>query len=771
MVATGALFLLLLASFQLISSSFSDQRTYIVHIDKAKTESERWHEQIIDSISEPSYSGTGAAKTQSADRPRPEILYVYESALSGFSVKLSEEQLESLNKVDGFLSATDDELLSLHTTHSPGFLGLNSGEGLWSASNLASDVIIGILDTGVWPEHVSFRDAGMPPVPPRWKGSCESGTNFSAASCNRKLIGARYYLKGYEMIAGKVNESVEFRSPRDRQGHGSHTASTAAGRPVEKASLFGFAKGSAVGMRYTSRLAIYKVCWQFGCASSDILAAMDQAVADGVDVLSLSLGGSSKPFYADNVAIASFGATQKGVFVSCSAGNSGPSPSTVSNAAPWIMTVAASYTDRSFPTKVKLGNGLVFEGASLYSGRATRQLPIVYNTSAGGRAKGVGYCLTGSLDPSLVKGKIVACERGMNSRTAKGEQVKLAGGEGMLLLNSDREKEELFADAHVLPATSLGATAADAVRKYANSSANPTVSISFQGTVYGSPAPAMAAFSSRGPSIVGPDVIKPDVTAPGVNVLAAWPPVVGPSLLKSDHRSVVFNIISGTSMSCPHVSGIAALLRSARGNWSVAAIKSALMTTAYTLDSKRAPITDFGSSSGLADPFTYGSGHVDPGRASDPGLIYDISTDDYLKYLCSLNYTASQLAIFVGKRSQTCPANKADAQSGDLNYPSFAVLFNRNARRRPAFTYERTVTNVGTAAGTYRVQVVEPKGVSVTVQPRTLVFKMLGEKLSYKVMFAALKKPSRATTGSTFGSISWSSGKYSVRSPIAVTWG
>lgn len=397
----------LLVSFWVISGSFADQRTYIVHIDKAKTESERWHEEIIDSISELS-SSSDAADTQEATRPK--LMYVYETALSGFAVKLSSRQLESLNKVDGFLSATDDELLSLHTTHSPGFLGLKFGEGLWSASNLALDVIIGVLDTGIWPEHVSFHDSGMPPVPSRWNGVCEAGTNFSATTCNKKIIGARSYLKGYEAIAGRVNESVEFRSPRDGQGHGSHTASTAAGNFVKKASMFGFAKGSAVGMKYTSRIAVYKVCWRFGCASSDILAAIDQAVVDGVDVLSLSLGGSSKPFYADNIAIASFGATQNGVFVSCSAGNSGPVPSTVSNAAPWIMTVAASYMDRSFPTKVKLGDGQIFEGASLYSGKGTKQLPLVYNTSAG-RVKEARYCLSSSLDPNLVKGKIVICER------------------------------------------------------------------------------------------------------------------------------------------------------------------------------------------------------------------------------------------------------------------------------------------------------------------------------------------------------------------------
>ena len=255
------------------------------------------------------------------------------------------------------------------------------------------------------------------------------------------------------------------------------------------------------------------MCWTAGCANSDILAAMDRAVADGVDVLSLSLGGVSRPYYSDNVAIASFGAVQRGVFVSCSAGNSGPSSSSVGNTAPWIMTVAASYIDRSFPTKVKLGNGKTFEGSSLYSGKRTKQLPLVYASTAGGI--GANFCIDGSLSPKLVKGKIVVCERGINSRTQKGEQVKKAGGAGMLLLNTEDEGEELFADPHILPATSLGASAGKAIKNYIGSAKTPTASVTFKGMVYGNTAPAMAAFSSRGPSLIGPDVIKPDVTAPG----------------------------------------------------------------------------------------------------------------------------------------------------------------------------------------------------------------------------------------------------------------
>ncbi|KAI3934214.1 hypothetical protein MKW92_006541 [Papaver armeniacum] len=749
--------------------------TYIVHMDKEKVDAldqmlgdgKRWYETVTDSIGD---SDTDDEEPQTQLLEPPQLLYVYENTVSGFAAKLSPKQVETLNKVDGFLSATPDDMFSLHTTHTPQFLGLQNGKGLWQAPNLASDVIVGIIDTGIWPEHVSFSDAGakyMSPTPARWKGHCENGPKFSSSNCNKKLIGARSFFKGYEAAAGRINETTDYRSPRDSAGHGTHTASTAAGNIVTGANLFGMAKGAAGGMRYTGRIAAYKVCWQTGCASSDILAAMDQAVSDGVDVLSLSLGGISKPYYSDNMAIAALGAIQKGVFVSCSAGNSGPFASTVANTAPWIMTVAASYLDRSFPTTVKLGNGQVFKGSSLYHGiRSTKSLPLVYGKAAPNRTdQDARYCISGSLNPKLVKGKIVVCQRGINSRTGKGEQVEMAGGMGMLLLNSEDEGEELFADPHILPATSLGVLAANAIKKYVNVTKKPMASITFEGTVYGSPAPIIAAFSSRGPSPIAPEVIKPDVTAPGMNILAAWPPTVSPTRLMSDKRSVEFNIISGTSMSCPHVSGVAALLKSVHPNWSPAAIKSALMTTSYTLNNKRRPIADAKnlSNSEPASPYAFGSGHVNPEKASDPGLIYNITISDYLNYICTLNYTSSQIAL-LARRSYICPRNGL-TQAGDLNYPSFALNFVRGTTNT-TITYKRTVTNVGKPKSNYRVKVSQPDGVTMNIRPKKLKFKKVGQKLSYKVSFMT----TTTLTASSFGSLVWVSGKYSVRSPIAINW-
>jgi subtilisin family serine protease len=223
------------------------KQTYIIQMDKTKItaseDAKQWYESVFDSMSEEEEEEEEGASPL-------ELLYIYDTTISGFAAQLSTKQLDSLKKLNGFLSAIPDEMLSLHTTHTPQFLGLQPGKGLWAAPSLSSDVIIGVVDTGIWPEHVSFKDSGIPRVPSRWKGACEEGTSFSVSNCNKKLIGARAFFKGYEAIAGRINETVDYRSPRDSQGHGTHTSSTAAGNLVRRASLFGQAKGFAAGMRY-----------------------------------------------------------------------------------------------------------------------------------------------------------------------------------------------------------------------------------------------------------------------------------------------------------------------------------------------------------------------------------------------------------------------------------------------------------------------------------------------------------------------------------------
>ncbi|KAF2295492.1 hypothetical protein GH714_033050 [Hevea brasiliensis] len=296
-----------------------EKKTYIVHMSKSEMPASfehhtHWYDSSLKSVS-------GSAQ----------MLYSYDNAIHGFSTRLTPEEAELLQSQPGILSVLPELRYELHTTRTPEFLGLDKAADMFPESNSVSDVIIGVLDTGVWPESKSFVDIGMGPVPSSWKGQCESGTNFTSANCNRKLIGARFFAKGYEAMLGSIDESKESKSPRDDDGHGTHTASTAGGSVVEGASLFGYAAGTARGMATRARVAVYKVCWIGGCFSSDILAAMDKAIEDGVNILSMSLGGGMSDYYKDSVAIGAFAAMEKGILVSCSAGNAGPTSYSLSN--------------------------------------------------------------------------------------------------------------------------------------------------------------------------------------------------------------------------------------------------------------------------------------------------------------------------------------------------------------------------------------------------------------------------------------------------------
>ena len=754
------LFFLLLLCLSLVSAAFSsnDSQNFIVHVSKshkptAFASHHQWYASIVQSL------------TSSTQPSR--ILYSYEHAATGFSARLTAGQASELRRIPGVLSVWPEQVHEVHTTHTPHFLGLANDSGLWPNSDYADDVIIGVLDTGIWPELRSFNDSELSPVPESWKGVCETGPDFPA--CNRKIIGARTFHRGYESALGRqIDESEESKSPRDTEGHGTHTASTAAGSVVQNASMFEYANGEARGMATKARIAVYKICWNQGCLDSDILAAMDQAIADGVHVISLSVGakGLAPKYDRDSIAIGAFGAMEHGVIVSCSVGNSGPKPFTAVNIAPWILTVGASTIDREFPADVVLGNGRIFRGVSLYTGdplNATH-LPLVLADECGSR-----LCVAGKLNPSLVSGKIVVCDRGGGKRVEKGRAVKLAGGAGMILANTKTTGEELVADSHLIPATMVGKTAGDEIKRYADSKSSPTATIAFRGTVMGNSllAPKVASFSSRGPNRLTPEILKPDVIAPGVNILAGWTGSNSPTGLDMDERRVEFNIISGTSMACPHVSGLAALLRKAHPDWSPAATKSALMTTAYNSDNSGSQITDLATGN-KSTPLIHGSGHVNPIGALDPGLVYDIGPDDYVTFLCSVGYSEN-IEIFVRDGTKVnCDSQKM--KPGDLNYPSFSVVFNADSaviKGGRVVKHKRVVRNVGSSKNAvYSVKVNPPPSVKINVSPSKLVFTEKNQVASYEVTFTSVG----ASLMTVFGSIEWTDGSHRVRSPVAVRW-
>ncbi|ERN13080.1 hypothetical protein AMTR_s00040p00151440 [Amborella trichopoda] len=664
----------------------------------------------------------------------------------------------------GVISVIESKTNQVHTTRSWDFLepGIVHPGGLAGNSysdNDVIDVVIGVIDTGVWPESKMFNDFGLGPVPKRFKGECVTGERFTLANCNRKIIGARYYSQGFEAENGPLESHGElfFRSARDTDGHGTHTASTAAGKSAVNASYLGIATGTARGGAPGARLAIYKACWFNQCSDADLLAAFDDAARDGVDIISLSVGPTppQHDFFNDAISIAAFHAFRKGVLVSASAGNSGL-PGTVINVAPWILTVGASSIDRIFVSDVVLGNDKILKGQALNP----LDLKGFYGVIPGSAAPlptipaaNASFCKSNTLEPKLIAGKIVVCtiEKITENRTAKSEVVKEGGGVGMILVDPIA-KDVGFQ--FVIPATVIGQEEALELQTYLSTEKNPVATIYPTSTILNvKPAPKMAVFSSAGPSIISPDVIKPDITAPGLNILAAWSPVATKG---AAGRSVNFNIISGTSMSCPHVSGAAALVKANHPSWSAMAVKSALMTTATRLDNTKGSILRDPQGSSTS-PFDLGSGHLNPLAAIDPGLVYDFDTKDIITFLCGSGATPEQLQNLTGE-AICCKIGLVEAYN--LNYPSIGV-----ANLRGRVSVYRTVTNYGTSRSTYLPSVELPWGVQISIAPSKLKFSHIGEKQTFRVDLT-VKKPSNGSF--VFGSITWSDGKYQVFTPIAV---
>ncbi|KAJ6716843.1 PROPROTEIN CONVERTASE SUBTILISIN/KEXIN [Salix koriyanagi] len=662
----------------------------------------------------------------SIEAAKESILYSYKHGFSGFAAVLTSSQAKLIADFPGVVGVVRNRILSSHTTRSWDFLHIKPQVvgGILSKGHSGAGSVIGVMDTGVWPESESFRDEGMSEVPSRWRGICQEGEGFNRSHCNRKIIGARWYIKGYEAEFGKLNVSdgVEFLSPRDAAGHGTHTSSTATGGLVENASFMGLAQGLARGGAPSAWLAVYKVCWATGdCAEADLLAAFDDAIFDGVDVLSVSIG-SPPPLAAyveDAIAIGSFHAVAKGISVICSAGNSGPYPQTVINTAPWIVTVAASTIDRAFPTVITLGNNQTIVGQALFTGKnADTFHPIVYGediVADNSYEDSARSCDSGSLNATLARGK-----------TFPSIQVDLAIGTYLLT--------------------------------YMEASRNPVVKFSFTKTVIGQQiSPEIAFFSSRGPSSISPTVLKPDIAAPGVNILASWSPAASPAMTGKEILPLDFQIESGTSMSCPHISGIVALLKATHPTWSPAAIKSALITTASIEDEYGQNTVAEGAPHKQADPFDYGGGHVDPNKAMRPGLIFDMGTSDYIRFLCALGYNNSAISFMTRSRTR---CRKSSSFLVNLNLPAIAI-----PGLKKNLTVSRTVTNVGPVTSLYVARVVAPPGTYVTVEPSVLSFDSTTKKIKFKVTFCSQL---RIQGRYSFGNLFWEDGFHLVRMPLVV---
>jgi subtilisin family serine protease len=707
-------------------------------------------------------------------------LYDYRYSFNGFTAVLSEPQADALKAQPGVLSVTKDELQHADTSSTPTFLGLDRPGGLWDrlggADDAGEDIIIGMIDSGVWPESTSFSDRRKSgggrnewhdrrrhdgkndhdddgdqafDHDPPWTGVCQTGEAFTARACNRKLIGARWFDAAWGGDAGlKAERPWEFASPRDYNGHGTHTASTAGGNRGVVATGPARIFGKISGMAPRARIAVYKALWstQDGAEASgftsDLVAAIDQAVADGVDVINYSISGSSTNFL-DAAEISFLFAADAGVFVAASAGNDGPTASTVAHPSPWITTVAAGTHNRQTLGSAKLGNGTTVNGVSVAATAASG--PVINATAAvmaGATATAARLCFTAAdnggtpaLDPAKVAGKVVVCERGTNARVAKSQAVFDAGGVGMILVNTS--PNSLNADFHAVPTVHLADTDRVAVEAYA-AMAGATATVTKATITYDAPAPFTASFSSRGPLLAGNgDLLKPDVIAPGQDILASVAP--------PGNGGLDFNVYSGTSMSSPHVAGVAALLRQLHPDWTPMMIKSALMTSAYdVLD---------GANTSPAVIFSQGAGHIAPNPAASPGLVYDSNINDWFAFLCGATN---------GVNPALCTALSEAGYSldpSDLNTPSIAIGDLTGLQ-----TVTRTVTNVGRRHAVYHVRTTGMDGFKVVVKPSTLRLAP-GTSQSFSVQ---LTRQTAAVNTYAGGQLTWSDGEDHVRIPMVV---
>jgi subtilisin family serine protease len=684
----------------------------------------------------------------------------YAVSLNGFATTLTPDQARTLQDAPGVLSVTEDRPRKLTSDKKPlDFLKLTGGQGVWAAlggkKSAGRGVVVGIVDSGYWPESKSFaagtleraRPTAADPFRPyrlgknkivmhkadgqKFTGICQAGDSFTGKECNTKVIGARYFSSTYESQTPS-GQHTDFLSPRDGHGHGTHVASTAAGKAGVDATIGGRSFGTISGVAPAAKLAIYKVAFtsstddEPAIYTGDALAAIDAAIADGVDVINYSVSGSDA--VDDPVDLAFLSAASAGIFVATSAGNGGPGAATMNHITPWVTTVAAS-TVAPYAGTVILGNGKKYAGISTTVVKNVGPAPLVTARAvkrASAAASDATVCAPDTLSRTKTAGKIVVCDRGAVTRAEKSAEVKRAGGKGMVLVNLTDASTD--ADTHLLPTVHLNVPHGPAGKAYAKK-AGATATLK-QGNRSSTPLryPQIAGFSSRGPSVGNAgNLLKPDVSAPGVAVLAAVAPP------RNHNRK--FDFFSGTSMASPHVAGIAALHFGVHPRWSPMAVKSAIMTTASRVKTADGTLS--------RDYSAQGAGNVRPDRMLNPGVIFDAGSKDWLAFLESQGIDTD--------------TGVGPIDPSDYNAPSIAIGDLAGSQ-----TVTRKVTAV--KAGSYRTTISVP-GVTATVNPSVLNFASAGETKTVTITLAPNAAPASATV---FGSLKFEGAGTLARLPIVV---
>lgn len=655
-------------------------------------------------------------------------LYSYRHLINGFAVHMSPEQAEKLRRAPTVKSVARDWKVRRLTTHTPQFLGLPTG--VWPTGGgfdkAGEDIVIGFVDSGIYPEHPSFATHNAEPYGPvpKYRGRCELDPDTRRDFCNGKIIGAQHFAKA-AIAAGQFNPALDFASPMDGDGHGSHTASIAAGNNGIPVRVHGHEFGKASGMAPRARIAVYKAIYRlFGGFVADVVAAIDQAVYDGVDILSLSVGPNSpaantKTTYLNPFDATLLSAVKAGVFVAQAAGNGGPFPKTLVSYSPWITTVVAAIDDRRYKNHLTLGNGKILAGVGLSpASHPNQSFALVaakdvtldssvmkFNPSDCQRPE--------LLNKKLVQGNILLCGYSFNFVVGTASVKKVSetaislGAIGFVLAVETVYPGAKFDPVPVgIPGILLTdvsksmdlidyynvSTPRDWTGRVKNFKAVGSIGNGLMPILHKS-APQVALFSARGPNIrdfsfQDGDLLKPDILAPGSLIWAAWSPN---GTDEANYVGEAFALMSGTSMAAPHIAGIAALIKKKHPHWSPAAIKSALMTTSSTLDRAGRPIQaqQYSETEPLkfvtATPFDYGSGHVNPRAALDPGLIFDAGYEDYVGFLCTTpGVDANEV-----RKYTNAPCNSTIGQPANLNSPSITIGHLVGTR-----TVTRTVTNV-----------------------------------------------------------------------------
>lgn len=717
--------------------------------------------------------------------PAAAVYQRYGVVVNGFAAMLSPAELNALRLDPAVKAITADEPMSLGTSYTTSqFLKLAAAGGAWSRKDSqgrdikGEDVIIGIIDSGVWPENRSVSDkvgGDGKPVPyfdaagtvvysalpaGRFRGTCQAGEGFTAAMCNNKLIGAQVFNATFKTVnVGKIWPG-EYDSPRDEDGHGSHTMTTAGGNANSLVTVGG-SDLEITGVAPRARLAAYKVCNSFinasnarqnGCYTGDTVQAYEKAVADGVDVINFSISGSNNAVNGA-VAQAMLGAAKANVFVAASAGNSGPqsaAPANVAHISPWVATVGNSTHDRYTEAVVTLGNGTTAQGASWQTGGLSAKT-LVWSRQAGfGAAAAQGsnqaLCFGAAdgvpalLDPAKVSGKIIVCDRGGNALVNKAANAKAAGALGVIIQNTPVSANTMPLIAADLPTVHLPASAFTAVTTQA--AANGTASFGAAFQVAGVVAPVMAGSSSRGPNQFDPNVLKPDITGPGTDIIAAY---TAAGVTAAERAGIIAGtvigrqgagLLTGTSMSSPHVAGAAALLRQQNPTWSVAAIKSALMTSAEQSVKLANGTADLGVTGPNqltvnAGVFGFGAGHLAPNPSLSTQVVYDITNAQFDAY-------------------------SAGTIGTNLNLPS--ITFS-NVLGVASTT--RTVRNMGSTPLTLTASGTVP-GFTVAVTPSSFTIPAGGSQ----AFSVALTRTTAAFDSYLYGNLTVSGGGQTLRSPL-----